>query len=54
MKYKGLTGYKVKFIFAWYDLWIGVFIDKPKQKIYIFPLPMLGIVIEPKFPKWWK
>lgn len=39
---------KIKFIFAWYDLWIGVFIDKAKRKIYIFPIPMFGIVIELK------
>ena len=24
---------KIKFIFAWYDLWIGMFIDKNKRKI---------------------
>lgn len=36
---------RVKLIFAWYDLWIGVFIDKSKRKIYIFPIPMFGIVI---------
>ena len=36
----------VKPIFAWYDLWMGVFIDRPKRKAYIFLLPTLGIVIE--------
>lgn len=36
----------IKPIFAWYDIWIGVFIDKPKKRIYIFPVPMLGIVIQ--------
>lgn len=37
---------KVTPIFAWYDLWVGVFIDRPKQRVYIFPVPMFGIVIE--------
>jgi hypothetical protein len=42
---------KIKLLFAWYDLWIGIFIDKAKRKIYIFPIPMIGIVIElPKPP----
>lgn len=37
---------KIKFIFVWYDLWIGIFIDKNKRKIYILPLPCIGIVID--------
>jgi len=37
---------KIRPIFAWYDLWIGVFIDAPKRRIYVFPIPMIGIVFE--------
>lgn len=37
--------WKVRPIFAWYDLWVGVFVDHPKRRIYIFPLPMFGIVV---------
>lgn len=36
----------IKPIFAWYDIWIGVFIDTKKRRIYVFPVPMLGFVIE--------
>jgi hypothetical protein len=36
---------RIKPIFAWYDLWIGVFIDTKKKAVYIFPLPTLGVVI---------
>jgi hypothetical protein len=32
-------------IFAWYDLWVGVFIDRAKHRVYVFPLPCIGIVI---------
>lgn len=37
---------RVRPIFAWYDLWIGVFIDRPKRRVYIFPVPCFGIVID--------
>jgi hypothetical protein len=37
---------KVKLIFAWYDLWIGLFWDKKKKWLYIFPIPMFGVVIK--------
>jgi len=36
---------RIKFIFAWYDIWIGIFIDSKKKLIYIFPVPCLGLVI---------
>ncbi len=40
---------KVRPIFAWYDLWIGAFWDAPKRRLYILPLPCVGIRID--FPK---
>lgn len=36
----------MKVIFAWYDIWVGIFIDRKKHLIYIFPIPMLGLVIK--------
>lgn len=38
----------VRPIFAWFDLWVGVFIDRPKGRIYVFPLPCIGFVITRK------
>lgn len=37
---------RFKFLFAWYDLWVGVFIDTQKNRLYIFPFPTLGFVVE--------
>lgn len=39
---------KAKLIFRWYDLWIGIFIDRKKGILYFFPLPMLGFMISKK------
>lgn len=33
-------------IFAWYDLWIGVFVDRTKNKVYIFLIPCFGFVVD--------
>jgi hypothetical protein len=38
--------FSVKLIFAWYDIWVGVFIDRSKKLIYFFPIPMLGFVFK--------
>lgn len=37
---------RIKPIFAWYDFWVGWFYDRTKRRLYIFPVPMLGIYIE--------
>lgn len=40
------AGWSVKPIFAWYDMWVGIFWDSRKRKLYILPLPCVGVVIE--------
>ncbi len=37
---------RIRPIFAWYDLWIGAFIDRAKRRLYVLPLPCIGIVFE--------
>lgn len=37
---------KVRFLFAWYDLWIGAYWDSKSRRLYILPLPMVGVVLE--------
>lgn len=37
---------KIRPIFAWYDLWIGIFIDTKRKRAYVFLIPMVGIAID--------
>lgn len=37
---------RIRPLFAWYDIWVGVFIDVAKRRLYILPLPCIGIVID--------
>jgi hypothetical protein len=39
---------KIKFIFKWYDFWIGIFYDKQKNWISNFSIPMFGLIIKIK------
>lgn len=34
--------------FRWYDIWIGLYIDKDSKTIYFCPLPMIGLKIKLK------
>jgi hypothetical protein len=36
----------MKLIFAWYDFWIGAYFDRASKRLYVFPVPMVGIVID--------
>ncbi len=37
---------RIRPVVAWYDLWIGVYIDRKKRRLYVLPLPCIGAVIE--------
>lgn len=37
---------RVRFLFAWYDLWIGAFYDRQKRRLYVFPVPCFGFYVE--------
>ena len=36
---------KIRLLFAWYDLWVGAYVDRAKQTLYVCPLPTLLLVV---------
>jgi hypothetical protein len=36
---------KIQVKFAWYDLWIGAYVDRANRTIYICPIPTLLIKV---------
>ena len=40
------SGFRIRLMFAWYDMWIGAFYDRPRRRLYIFPVPCFGVRIE--------
>lgn len=37
-------GYRTYLLLAWYDLWVGCFINTKKRHVYFFPLPCVGLL----------
>lgn len=37
---------RVRLLFAWYDLWVGAYWDRAHRRLYLLPVPMLGIVLD--------
>lgn len=35
----------VRPVFAWYDLWVGVFVQPERKQLYFFPIPVFGFLI---------
>ena len=36
---------KIRFIFAWYDLWVGIYWDRKHRRLYLM-IPMIGFYVE--------
>lgn len=38
--------WRVRLLFAWYDMWVGMYWDRDWKRAYLLPLPMLGLCID--------
>lgn len=36
---------KITLAFKWYDLWVGLFVDAEKRRLYFCPLPCVLITV---------
>ncbi len=41
----------VRLFFAWWDAWVGAYWDRRQRRLYICPIPMLGVVVQFRRPK---
>lgn len=37
---------RVRVFFAWYDLWIGAYVDRERRAIYFCPFPCLVVKVQ--------
>ncbi len=45
--------WRISFYFAWFDFWVGLYVDKKKQRYFLQPiLPMFGMKTEGVWIHW--
>lgn len=37
---------RISVIVAWYDLWVGAYWDAPRKRLYVLPIPCVGLVFD--------
>lgn len=37
---------RLKWVVAWWDFWVGVYVDRERQRVYVLPVPMLGVCVD--------
>lgn len=37
---------RIRPLFKWFDMWVGIFVDTRQRRIYILPIPCFGFVVE--------
>jgi hypothetical protein len=38
--------FRIRPLFAWYDLWIGAYWDRGNRRLFVMVLPTIGFVID--------
>ncbi len=43
---------KIKPVFKWYDLWVGLYWDRRHKRLFVLPLPCLGVMFDFRKYEW--
>lgn len=35
--------WQIEPVVAWYDCWVGIYVDRDKRTVYVFPCPCIGL-----------
>ena len=46
----GVPCFRVRPFVAWYDAWVGVYVDRKARQVYVFPLPCIGFQVGYQYP----
>ncbi len=46
----GMPRFRVRPFVAWYDAWVGVYVDRKARQVYVLPIPCLGFQIGYQYP----
>jgi hypothetical protein len=46
-----VKGWNVRHLVEWRDFWIGMYWDRKHRRLYVFPIPCLGLVIQFPWPE---
>ncbi|HUU54525.1 MAG TPA: hypothetical protein VMY87_06350 [Armatimonadota bacterium] len=37
---------RVRIVLAWFDIWIGAYWNREKRRLYLFPIPCVGLRVD--------
>jgi hypothetical protein len=37
---------RIRVLCAWYDVWVGAFWDRGNRRLYLLPIPCVGLVLD--------
>jgi hypothetical protein len=41
-----MTRPKISLVLAWYDFWVGAYWDRTHRRLYLLPVPCVGVCLD--------